>query len=192
VVKIIIGVEGGLGSGKTILIVRYLYKDDKKGIPVYANFHLKNIRHKLLDVMEILQMDKSKSDINNMSLAIDEITVFMDCRTSITKMNRLISYFILQTRKRNVTLYYTTQHFGMVDKRLINHTDIRIIAEKIPKYKKSLQGDIISDGYYNNYRKYTIYDLRDLKNFKWKSFKLKISDYYEYYDTNEVILPPIK
>ena len=178
----IVGVEGGLGSGKTILIVRYLLKDSRNGIPIYANFHLKDIKYELLDVMEILEMDKERVNIGDLSLAIDEITVFMDCRTSMKKMNRFISYFILQTRKRNVTLYYTTQDFNMVDLRLINHTDIRIVAEKIKR----------KDGtYYENWRKYTIYDLRDLKNFRWRTFNLKISPYFGYYDTNEVILPPI-
>lgn len=187
----IVGLEGGLGSGKTIMEVRYLKKDAGKGIPIYANFHLKKIEYKLLDVMEILKMDQDKVNLGDLSLAIDEITVFMDCRTSMKKMNRFISYFILQTRKRNVTMYYTTQDFGMVDKRLINHTDVRIICEKIPKYKEDKDGNLIKDGYVTHWREYTIYDLRDRKNFNWRQFKLKISPYYDYYDTNEVILPPI-
>ena len=105
----IIGIEGGLGSGKTIMIVRYLVKDFFKDIPIYANFHLKKIDYKVLDVIKILQMDENKVKLGNISIGIDEITVFMDCRTSMSKMNRFISYFILQTRKRGVTLYYTTQ-----------------------------------------------------------------------------------
>lgn len=178
----IIGIEGGLGSGKTLAVVRYLVKDYNDGRIIFSNFKLKKIKYKPLDVLEILKLDEGGVSLNNVSCAIDEITVFADCRTSMTKLNRFLSYFILQTRKRNVTLYYTTQDFNMVDLRLINHTDIRVVAEKIKK----------PDGeYYKDYRRYTIYDLRDLKNFNWKSFTLKITPYYDYYDTNEVILPPI-
>lgn len=179
----IVGIEGGLGSGKTIMVVRYLTKDYHNGKRIYANFGLKRIKYKPLDVMEILELDEGGFNLQDLSVAIDEITVFADCRTSMRKMNRFLSYFILQTRKRNVTLYYTTQDFNMVDLRLINHTDIRVVAEKI------LKADGVT--YYEEYRKYTIYDLRDIKKLNWKSFTLNITPYFEYYDTNEVILPPI-
>lgn len=179
----IIGIEGGLGSGKTILMVRYLVKDSLKGHDVYSNFKLKKIDYKPLDVMEILELDKGSVILNDMSIGIDEFTVFADCRTSITKLNRMISYFILQTRKRNVTLYYTTQDITMIDKRIANHTDIRIVADKI----KDENGKEIE-----NLRKYYIYDLRDMRHFKYRTLVIDISKYFDFYDTNEVILPPFK
>jgi len=164
-------------------MVRYLVKDFYRDKKVYANFKLKKIKYKPLDVLEILEMEKGRFNLDGVSCAIDELTVFADCRTSMKKMNRFLSYFILQTRKRDVTLYYTTQDFNMVDLRVINHTDIRVLAEKI------LRPD--GETYYDDYRKYTIYDLRDIRHLNWKSFTLKISNYYDYYDTYEVILPPI-
>jgi len=178
----IIGIEGGLGSGKTLLVVRYLLKDYFNKQAIYANFGLKKIKYTKLNVMDILELDKEGFNLNDLSVAIDEITVFADCRTSMKKMNRFLSYFILQTRKRNVTMYYTTQDINMVDLRLANHTDIRVLAEKIEKPE---------GGYYEDYRRYTIYDLRDLRHFRWKQFTLNITKYYKYYDTYEVILPPI-
>jgi len=177
----IIGIEGGLGSGKTLLMVRYLFKDAEKDYNIYSNFSLKGIKHKPLDVMEILKLDKDDTHLDDVSIGIDEITVFMDCRTSMSKANRILSYFILQTRKRNVTLYYTTQDITMVDKRLEKYTDIRIVADKI--YKED--GEAIE-----NLRKYTIFDLRDRRNFKMVKFVLDITKYYDYYNTNQVILPP--
>lgn len=178
----IVGIEGGLGTGKTILMVRYLKKDSENKHELYCNFGLKGVPYGPLDVLEILKMQEGKVTLQNVSIAIDEITVFADCRTSMKKLNRLLSYFILQTRKRNVTLYYTTQDINMIDLRLANHTDIRILAEKI----YTGDGKDLTD-----YRKYTIYDLRDLRNFNFTTFFLDISQYYNYYDTNEVILPPI-
>jgi hypothetical protein len=174
----IIGFDGGLGSGKTIGVVRYLLKDFANGNKIYANFNLRNIDYEHLNVLEIMENE----NLNNVSIGIDEITVFMDCRMSSSKLNRLLSYFILQTRKRNVNLYYTTQSFNMVDIRLYNHTHFRILCD----FAKDEHGNRL-----DNIRKYTIIDCRDLHNLDIKRFYLDISTYFDFYDTNEVIMPPI-
>lgn len=174
----IIGIEGGLGSGKTIMMARYLYQDALSGFDVRANFGLK-FKSNDLDVKELLETGK---ELRNVTIGLDEITVFIDCRKSMSKMNRLISYFILQSRKRNVNIYYTTQDFDMVDKRLIQHTHIQIVAEKI----------YYSDGReIPDYRRYTILDFRNPKNLKPINFVVDISNYYDLYDTDEIIKPPI-
>lgn len=174
----IIGIEGGLGSGKTLLLSKYLYKDSMAGFDVRANFGLK-FKSNDLDVKELLE---TGIELKNVTIGIDEITVFIDCRKSMSKMNRLISYFILQSRKRNVNIYYTTQDFDMVDKRLIQHTHIQIIAEKI----------YYSDGReITDYRRYTILDFRNPHNTKPITFIMDISKYYNIYDTDEIIKPPI-
>jgi len=182
----IVGIEGGLGSGKTLLMVRYLVKDSLQDKPIFANFGLKRIKYNPLDIMDILKMDKEEVNLTNMSIAIDEITVFADCRASMSKMNKLISYFILQTRKRNVTFYYTTQDITMVDKRLEHHTDIRVCAEKI--YHKNKKKETVE---LENYRKYMIIDLRNHRKPIWNTFVLDISKYFNFYDTDEIILPPV-
>ena len=179
----LIGIEGGLGSGKTLLMVRYLLKDFNKGNQIFSNFGLNHIPYKVLNVLEILDFDKENKSLIDISMGIDELTVFADCRTSIGKMNRLFSYFILQTRKRNVNLYYTTQNMMMIDKRVREHTDIQIFCEKI----KDSDGEMIEKK-----RHYTIWDFRDLHDIpKPTKFILDISKYFDYYDTNEVILPPV-
>jgi len=177
----IIGVEGSMGSGKTLLIVRYLLKDFSNGHKIFANFGLRKIDYEPLNVMELME----NNELQDVSVGIDEITVFLDCRKSSSKMNRYISYFILQTRKRNVNLYYTTQALSMIDKRLLEHTEFQITCEKIYNHKQ----EIIPD-----WRHYTIFDCRDMRsirNIKITRFNMDISKYYDFYDTNEVILPPI-
>jgi len=174
----IIGIDGGLGSGKTLLMTRYLYDDMQNGYEIRANYHL-NFNHKQLDIKEMLTKNP---DLNNIAIGIDEMTVFVDCRQSMSKMNRLISYFILQSRKRNVNLYYTTQDFSMVDVRLIRHTHIQISCFKV--YYEN--GEEIE-----NVRKFIVLDVRNPKNVKINTFYLDISKYYGLYDTNEIILPPI-
>jgi hypothetical protein len=174
----IIGLEGPLGGGKTIGMVRYLNKDYANGNRVFANFGLRKIDYEFLNVLEVMQ----DQQLNNVSIGIDELTVFLDCRKSSSKVNRLLSYFILQTRKRNVNLYFTTQDFGMLDLRLMNHTHFQIYCD----FVYSRGGEPM-----DNYRVYTIFDMRDLSRVRTHKYILDISRYYDYYDTNEIIVPPI-
>jgi len=180
-IDMIIGIEGGLGSGKTLMMTRYLIKDFLAGHTIYSNFHLNEIKYKLIDVMKILEDSTKGAALQDVSIGIDEITIFADCRSSMRKMNKVFSYFILQTRKRNVTLYYTTQDVSMVDIRLRRHTDIYVCADKV-KDK--------NDKYIDDIRKYTIFDNRDKITRIYTQY-LDISKYYKFYNTNEVILPPI-
>lgn len=177
----IIGLEGGMGSGKTIMMVRYLLKDFANGHKIFSNFGLRHIDYEFLNIHDLME----DNNLQNLSVGIDEITVFLDCRKSSSKMNRYISYFVLQTRKRNVNLYYTTQSFRMIDKRLLEHTEFQIVCSKIyNEYGNEIDG----------VRRYAILDLRDItdiRNIKIKRLKLDITPYYDFYDTNEVILPPI-
>lgn len=177
----IIGLEGGLGSGKTVMMTRYLIKDYLKGKKIYTNFHLNEIEYELIDLSKILEMHKNGFDLNDCSLGIDEITVFCDCRRSGSTLNRLISYFILQSRKRNVDVYFTTQNLSMIDLRLVQYMDVQIICEKV----KGQDGRTIE-----GLAKYRVFDLRDIRNLSINRFILDISKYYRFYNTREVILPP--
>lgn len=188
----IIGIEGDLGTGKTIMMVRYLYKDfiQLKNVVMCNMIGLQF--GEIIDIPKIMQFDRYKKvkdidvskmpNINNVSIGIDEITVFMDCRRSMSKMNLLLSYFILQTRKRNVHLYYTTQDVDMVDSRLFKYTNMFVFCEYI--YDEN--GEVIDD-----WRNYFIVDRRRKRKWATNSFNMNISKYYELYDTNERILPPI-
>jgi len=174
----IVGIDGGLGAGKTALMTSFLHEDMRKGFDVRANYGL-NFKHKPFNVLELLE---NKPNLKDISIGIDEITVFMDCRRSTSKMNTLISYFILQSRKRNVTLYYTTQDFNMVDLRLVNHTHIQINCNKI----FSENGEEIND-----IRKIVVIDCRNPHDIKSNVLYADISSIYNFYDTDEIILPPI-
>jgi hypothetical protein len=176
----IIGIQGGLGSGKTILMTRYLYKDWKKAKEIFASYGLKEIKFTPIDMSKILEMHANEFNMRDCTIGIDEITVFADCRRSGSKMNRLISYFILQSRKRNVDIYFTTQNLAMIDFRLIDYMDFQIECKKV----KDTKGHEVE-----GYAQYTVFDLRDMQDIKVKQFMLDIRPYYRYYDTNEVVLP---
>jgi len=165
----IVGIQGGLGSGKTILMTRYLVKDYKEDRDIVANYGLKIIDFTPLRIKDLLS---NKVDLQDVSVGIDEFTVFADCRRSMS--NTIITYFILQTRKRNVCLYYTTQDFSMMDKRILKHTHIFITADDIEGF--------------DDYRQYTVIDARK-RIHRFNSFNLYIPPLYKYYDTNEIIIP---
>lgn len=176
----IIGMEGGLGSGKTILMTRYLYKDFKKGRKIYTNYGVK-FKHEKVDMSNILEMHENKFNLRDCSLGIDEITVFADCRRSGSKLNRVISYFILQSRKRNVDIYFTTQNLNMIDFRLMDYMDFQILCKKVKDKATGKEKE--------GYAEYNIYDIRDINDIKVRKFVLNLKKYYGLYDTNEVILP---
>ena len=165
----IVGIEGSLGSGKTLLMTRYLVKDAMAGRGVFANYGLKHIKHSVLDMKTMLS---NNSDLQDVSVGIDEFTVFADCRTSMS--NKMITYFILQTRKRNVCLYYTTQDFSMLDKRIIRHTHLLARCTHVKDN--------------DDYRIVTFIDRRK-DNAIPQSKMFYIPAWFRYYDTNEVISP---
>jgi len=176
----LIGIEGGLGTGKTIMLLRYLLKDYNNKHDVYANFGIKHIKYNNLNLQELLKYEKEQLNLFNATIGIDEITVMVDCRTSMSRRNRIFSYFILQSRKRNVNVYYTSQDLSMLDKRLVAHTHIVVICEM--SYNRL--NEVIP-----NYRYYTIVDMRNRNKTSIHRFHLNISKYYSFYDTDEIIQP---
>ena len=173
----LIGIEGELGGGKTILGVKWIRKESIKGRPILTNLNLNGIKYKPLDVLELL---KDNKELTNVVLAIDELTVYVDCRMSSSKANLFFSYLVLQSRKRNVDIYYTTQNMDMVDKRVFQHTLLQVLCEKLfNSQNKEIDG----------YRYYTIFDFRNPRRPRTKSYTWDIRPYYKYYDTDQIIAP---
>jgi hypothetical protein len=166
----IIGIAGDIGAGKTlvatkILLEEYLAYPDKK---VFANMQrLKHIPYEYLSFDRCVKMAMTDEELKSAILLVDEAHVWFDSRTSISKLNRIFSYFLLQTGKMDITLIYTTQHFGQVDRRLRERTDLSIIVER--------NGDL-----------HTCHG-EDLSRGKKFKFLIHGPDVYEFYDTKEVV-----
>lgn len=58
-------------------------------------------------------------------LLLDEAYLYIDSRSGQSKMNKLFSYFVAQTRKRGVEMYVCVQHIDLIDKRLRRAVDER-------------------------------------------------------------------
>ena len=173
----LIGIEGNVGTGKTLYLVRCLKKDHDNGRPIYTNLKLKNIPYKPFDIDKFLSGESDK-ELYNATIGIDEITVYMDCRVSSSKHNLLMGYLVLQSRKRDIDIYYTTQSLDLVDyKRLVKYTNYIVSCDKFEDEKLE------------NYRKYQFFDVYHETS---TEKAMDITPYYKYYDTNQIIEPMVK
>jgi Zonular occludens toxin (Zot) len=105
------------------------YNRYRRGFSVMSNYGLK-FPHDKLDAKRLVHMG---TDLQNCVMALDEIHVLIDSRSSMSERNKMLSYFILQTRKRNVVLFYTTQDRSQVDVRLRRNTDYFVYCKRVGK-----------------------------------------------------------
>lgn len=182
----LIGIEGNVGSGKTVLLVKYLKQDNNNNRDIFTNLNLTGIPFKEFNIDDFLN-NRNNDQLFNATIGIDEITMYMDCRCGSSKQNLLMGYLVLQSRKRGIDIYYTTQDLDLVDyKRLVKYTNIVVYCQEI--YVKNPDGKIES---LEDWRNYTIVDLRKNRD-NITQFNMNIKPYYNYYDTNQIIEPLIK
>ena len=180
---LIVLISGGLGSGKTCLLTKYAILSHIQGKMNISNYHLRRIPYKKLDMVDLYI---NHPDLKNMFIGGDELYTFMDCRTSISKRNRLESYFVAQTRKANVDLYFTSQFSSFVDLRLIKFVDLVIQMENIWLINKKT-----GIKYKHPYLFImTITDYRDPHNISSRTCRFDGRQWFKEYDTNERIYPP--
>jgi hypothetical protein len=169
----LIGIFGGFGSGKTLLLTVITVNASKTGrYECYANFKIDRKNVSYIEAEDLLDINPE----GNMRafIGLDEIYAWLDSRVSSSKVNRVLSWIILQSRKRNMDICYTAQLSSSIDIRLRNMTDIAIFANK--KY----------DGFY--------YDLRwqnENQVFNRKFFlSANVAQfYYNKYNTREIVKP---
>lgn len=116
------GIIGKKGCGKTLMMTYLLkkYSEADKKIRIYTTYKLKGIKYEEINFMELFKND---TEIKNAVVAIDEAYLFADCRTSSSKMNRIISYLLYQTRKTGVDMFFTAISFSTIEKRLRHNRD---------------------------------------------------------------------
>lgn len=179
---LIVLISGGLGSGKTCMLTKYAILSHRMGKMNISNYHLKRIPYKKFDMVDIYF---NHPELSNIFIGGDELYTFMDCRTSMTKRNRIESYFIAQTRKSNVDLYFTTQFSSFVDLRLIKFVDIAIQMENIWLINKKT-----GLRYKHPYLFImTMTDYRDPNNITSRTYRFDGRQWFKEYNTNERIYP---
>lgn len=134
---------GVKGSGKTCLTTAMLCESYQKGRGIYANYALK-FPYTPLDMEDIVENMENLQDV---AIAIDEAQIYFDCRMSASKQNRLFSYLMLQSRKRNVDILMTSQQLWNVDVRIRRNLDYLsecvAMVEKAPgKFRRATVEEI--------------------------------------------------
>lgn len=124
----IIAIVGRMGSGKTLLMSFLAKCQHDRGVDIVTNYRL-TFPHRIITKKDIISYTQGQGQLEDCALLIDEAQIMLDCRSH--HKNQIISYFLLQSRKRSVHIYYSTQQFFNVEKRLRENTDYIIQCEAI-------------------------------------------------------------
>lgn len=122
----IIGLIGRMGTGKTLSLVRYAWFYYKQGYKIYSNISL-NFPYTKIGLQDLINYANNNVYLNKSIVILDEAHIsLMDSRNSMSVRNRVLTHLIVLSRKMGFTLFYTTQMYHQVDKRLRSNTDILI------------------------------------------------------------------
>ena len=117
--------EGLMGQGKSTAAIAVAYEEWKRtGKLVYSNDHLNFDGYRHFDTAVFVEKVVGE-ELEDMILLVDEMYQAADSRSSQTKLNKLWTYFAVQTRKRGVDMYICTHHLDHIDLRLRRAVDIR-------------------------------------------------------------------
>ncbi len=170
----IMGLISPKGEGKTVTMVKFMLEGVLKNRKIMANMYELEIPYQ--ELHDDFFRNFSKYPINNCLLCIDEIHIFVDSRSAMSKRNKLLSYLFTQTRKRDTTLVYTTQFFHQIDRRLRDNTDIFIRCRK--QIVKDKNGNELVYIYLICYSRITNQVTR---------FKFLANPLFKFYKTSEII-----
>jgi len=116
-------VLGEKGSGKTLLTTLFSYFSSKPNI--FSNYTMKIKKVQALTLGRILDVS------HNADLMIDEAYIWLESRTSTSKINIFLSNILMQSRKREIDIYLTAQLNSMIDLRFRSESDLYIQCRSI-------------------------------------------------------------
>jgi len=160
--SVTIGIHGLERSGKTTFATWLALQSWALGKTIYANFALyfgervmddgsvintlepfgldpdaHEPPHKL-DMGVLLSRDLKKCDI-----FIDEAHGWFDCRSSPSLGNRVMSWFLLQSEKRDINIYYIAHEPSMLDSRIQRHLRVQFLCEWVGDIRHPKPSDYI-------------------------------------------------
>jgi len=163
-------VVGNRGSGKTLYLTSVALKSNRI---IYSNFELNIDRYRKVEVVDLLDLP------DDIELFLDEGYTWLEARTSMKALNRYLSYIAFQLRKRNLNVFLTAQQFSTLDVRYRDEWDMLIKCERIDNGRKRDEWDF----------KYSILHKESLKTSAWRLPFDKAEDYFDMYNTYEVVEP---
>ncbi len=121
----LVSFEGVQGTGKTTAAVALaVERAEEFHRRIVSNVHLNYKNYTHFDLAWFLE-NLTNHELEDCVIVFDEAYQIMDARSSGTKLNKLFSYFIVQTRKRGVDAFICTHHLDHIDKRTRRAIDIR-------------------------------------------------------------------
>jgi len=175
---------GEQGSGKTAFITKLAIDNLKdRDYRIFSNYKFFNINYTkitlgnqkekekgAIDILE--KLDEDKNYFNNSIVCLDEIHIYLDAYDYFKKNNRRMQTFFSQLRKRNILLLATSQD--------IMNVDIRIRRQTRNFFEMGqISNDIFEVTTYKMLEAY--YPTMISK------YRVILTDYFKYYDTNEII-----
>jgi hypothetical protein len=119
VIKLVLfAIIGELGSGKTLLLAYLAWNNYyKKQRAIFSNFNLYGFP--FTKITSIPSLDKMHEGF----FAADELWLWIDARCTKQQKARVVSNILLKSRKRGITIAYTSQTIEQIEPRIRKITD---------------------------------------------------------------------
>lgn len=143
-----IGIHGDERSGKTTLATWLALQSWALGKTIYANFGLYFGERTLddgsvINTLEPFGLDPDahepphkldmgvllSRDLRSCEIFIDEAHGWFDCRNSPSLGNRVMSWFLLQSGKRDINIYYIAHDPSMLDRRIYRNLKVQFYCD---------------------------------------------------------------
>lgn len=183
-------------SGKTLALTCYAYDYYLNGYSVYSNFNL-NFPHKKITSTFIKSVVENKEQFNKSVFVIDEIYLILDSRNFGKKSNKIFSYLLLQSNKRDVHIFGTAQYFNTVDKRFRENIKFKCYCNRVIKNENDTYDFIEKDSRIlteeenkNLYIQCMFFIRRGsnlLTDYENKAIYIKADKIFNLYDTRELL-----
>ena len=117
---------GGCGSGKTLLMSILAYAKHEKGTPIYSNY---NVTFPYKELTDAFFRDYAQFPVYNGVLLMDEFHIYFNSRKSASAQNIGLQPLIMQTRKRSLELWFSTQLWRLCDISIREMVDFTIFPK---------------------------------------------------------------
>jgi len=136
--SLVTGITGPRGSCKTLLLAYLGVMDMKHGRRVVANIDIYGPVKRYGKLVEVKSEPLSFDALLSLSetleecvVCIDEINLWFPSMRAMANANRIAGILAQLIRKRNISIYYTTQNFKWVDGMIRWQTDLLVACQDI-------------------------------------------------------------
>lgn len=185
--KMIISFVGRTGQCKTMLMTATLFRDYANGLDVMSNYtlHFPKLRGsgKILPMVTVPQLLNRKYELENVSLAITELWLWLEARRSSSEENIIGTRLFLQSRKRKMNVYYDAQAKRQVDVRLQENSDMIALCQKYDKNLEPVRNPLWTSP--DGFAGLTLYDNDGEEKLSDEQL-FRMGPLFGLYDTNEI------